>query len=65
MKIKAYDERNKKNIELEVNSIKEAAKELKINLEEVIVVKNNELVTESAELKNNDEIKFLSVISGG
>ncbi|MBT4334678.1 thiamine biosynthesis protein ThiS [archaeon] len=65
MKIKAYDERNKKNIELEVDSIKEAAKELKINLEEVIVVKNNELVTESAELKDNDEIKFLSVISGG
>jgi sulfur carrier protein ThiS len=65
MKIRVYVERNNIKKVLNVNSIKEAAEKLNINLEEVIVVKNNELVTEDAKIKNNDEIKFLSVISGG
>ncbi len=65
MKIKAIDERNEIEKQLNVSSIKEAAEKLNINLEEVIITKNNELVTEEAKLKNKDELKFLSVISGG
>ena len=65
MKIKVFNERNNETKQVNVKSIKEVIKKLKINLEEVIIIKNNELVTEDAKLKINDEIKFLSVISGG
>ncbi len=65
MKITAIDEKNNIKKELNISSIKEAANKLDINLEEVIIIKNNELVTEDSKLKNNDELKFLSVISGG
>ena len=65
MKIKAIDEKNEIEKQLNVSSIKEAAEKLNINLEEVIITKNNELVTEEAKLKDKDELKFLSVISGG
>jgi sulfur carrier protein ThiS len=65
MKIIVIDERNNIEKELEVNNIKEAAEKLNINLEEVITTKNNELVTEDSKLKDKDELKFLSVISGG
>ena len=65
MKIKVFDERAKKNIIIEAKSIKEISKKLNINLGEVIIIRNNELVTEDIKLKDQDEIKFLSVISGG
>ena len=65
MKIIAIDERNDIEKRLDVASIIEAANKLNINLEEVIITKNNELVTEKAKIKENDEIKLLSVISGG
>ncbi len=65
MKIKVYNERENKFIEMEANSIQEIVKQLNINLEEVIITKNNELTTENTKLNNGDEIKFLSVISGG
>jgi sulfur carrier protein len=38
---------------------------LKVNPETVIVVKNNELVTEEDTLQNRDKIRVMSVISGG
>jgi sulfur carrier protein ThiS len=65
MKIKIIDEKTNKEKELDVSSITEAANELNIDLKEVIITKNNELVTEDAKLTNGDTIKFLSVISGG
>jgi|WetSurMetagenome_2_1015567.scaffolds.fasta_scaffold956038_1 sulfur carrier protein ThiS len=40
-------------------------KKLKINPEEVIVVKNNELVGLDENLVDKDSIKILSVVSGG
>jgi sulfur carrier protein ThiS len=40
-------------------------KKLKINPEEVIVVKNNELVGLDENLVDKDNIKILSVVSGG
>lgn len=65
MKIKVIDEKTNKAQELVASSITEIAQTLNINLEEVIIVKNDELVTEDTKLNNNDVIKFLSVISGG
>ena len=38
---------------------------LKINPETVIIAKNGELVTEDEKLGDKDEVKLLSVISGG
>jgi sulfur carrier protein len=45
--------------------VKRLLKELKINPETVIIIRNNALITTEDTLKNNDEIKILSVISGG
>jgi len=61
------DRENKnKTMELEINSsVRELLEKLKINPVTVIVSRDNELVLEGEKLKNNDEIKILSVISGG
>ncbi len=40
-------------------------KKLKINPEAVLVIRNNTLITEDEKIENSDEIKILSVISGG
>ena len=45
--------------------VSDLLKELKINPVTVIVSRNNELILEDEKLNNNDEIKILSVISGG
>jgi sulfur carrier protein ThiS len=65
MKIKVYDEKTNTKKEESAKSITELAEKLNINLEEVIIIKNNEITTEDEKIKNGDEIKFLSVISGG
>lgn len=46
-------------------TVAELLKKLKINKEEVLVIKGDEVVTEDEELNDKDEIKLLSVISGG
>ena len=38
---------------------------LKLNPSAVLIAKNNSLVTEDDELNDKDEVKILSVISGG
>lgn len=38
---------------------------LKLNPETVLVVRDNELITEDEKVKKNDSINILSVISGG
>ena len=40
-------------------------KQLKLNPAAVLVAKNNSLVTEEDTLNDKDEVKILSVISGG
>ena len=52
----------KKNFE---GTVLELLKELKINPETVIVVSSNELQNENDILKEGDDIKILSVVSGG
>lgn len=65
MKIQVYNEREDKSHELDVNSIDEILKQLNINLEEVIIVKNKQVVTKDTKLEDNDKIELLSVVSGG
>ena len=39
--------------------------QLKINAETVVITKNGTIITEDEELTNDDDIKILSVVSGG
>jgi len=53
-------------VELESNSrIIDLLKALEISPSEVVPVKNGVIVTEREGLQENDEIKLLSVVSGG
>lgn len=58
-------DKNKETRIVESDSVKDIAKKLNLNLDEFIIVRDNELVSENVKLKDKDEIKFLSVISGG
>jgi len=46
-------------------TVSQLLKQVKVNPETVIVAKNNELVTETEKLTDKDDVKLLSVISGG
>ena len=63
--VKVFIEKENKKINVKAKDIDEIIKKLNINKEEVIIVKNNELTPRNEKLKDSDEIKFLSVISGG
>lgn len=68
IKVKVFVDRNNSNktIELDNNStVSDLLQKLSINPVTVIVSRNNELMLEDEKLSNNDEIKILSVISGG
>ncbi len=67
MKITVANEREKSTnvVTLEGSSVSELLRHLQINPETVLVVRNDEVLTEGEALKDNDSIKILSVISGG
>lgn len=68
IKVNVFIDKLNKNtyLELDNNStVIDLLKKLNINPVTVIVSRNNELVLEDEELNDNDEIKILSVISGG
>lgn len=61
-----YIEKDDKQLVFKGNkNVKELLNRLKINPSTVIIVKNNEVVLEDELLSDSDEIKILSVISGG
>ena len=60
-----YIEKTNEYKDSEASTVKELLNKLKINPTTVIVTKNNELVTEEEKITSKDEIKVLSVISGG
>lgn len=63
-----FIDRENKNMKIELDSnsrVGELLKILNINPVTIIVSRNNELVLDDAKLSDNDEIKILSVISGG
>ncbi len=45
--------------------LRDVLKELDLNLETVLVIRKDELLTEDAQLYDSDEIKIVNVISGG
>ena len=68
MKINVFIEREnkKKTLNLKNGSTTlDLLKSLNINPVTVIVSKNKELITEDQKLRNKDEIKIHSVVSGG
>ena len=68
VRIKVFVDRENsdKIIEFDENpKVSELLKKLNINPVTVIVSRNNELILEDERLENNDDIKILSVISGG
>ena len=68
IKVKVYIDRENRNKTLELDNnmkVEDLLKELKLNPVTVIVSRNSELILEDEKLNNNDEIKILSVISGG
>ena len=61
-----YIERNNETIQKDFQgSAAQLLSTLAIIPEDVLIIKNNNLVTEEEELTNEDSIKLLSVISGG
>ena len=62
-----YDRENKeKTLELDGNtSVKDLLKKMNINPITVIVSRNDNIILEDEELKDKDDIKIISVISGG
>lgn len=66
--MRAFIEKENKERTLDVGAgkqVKEVLEELRINPVTVLVVRNNELLLEDDEIKDNDELKIISVISGG
>ena len=62
---KVFIEKENRKIKSKAKDIEELMQKLSINKEEVIIVINNELTPLNKKLKDSDEVKFLSVISGG
>jgi sulfur carrier protein len=63
--VKVFIEKTNDILEVQAKNISELVKMLDLNPETVLISKNNELIAENLQLEENDEIKFLSVISGG
>lgn len=63
--MKVFIERENKTIECQAATGTELLKQLDIPESTVLFVKNNDVVLPETELSETDEIKILSVISGG
>jgi sulfur carrier protein len=62
----AYIEKDKKDISLAYKGkVSLLLKKLQINPETVIVVRDDELLTDDDLVKDKDKLKIMSVISGG
>lgn len=67
MKLKVFNEKTQEELEIEFQgtTVQELLKQIKVNSETVLIVRNDEVITLDETLQNNDNIKLLSVISGG
>ena len=63
--MKVIIEKTNEIVEHNPCKVEELLKDLKINPDTVLVAKNNEVVLLDENLSENDEIKILSVVSGG
>ena len=68
MKLKVFYDRENKDETVEFDkaiTVKDLLKKMNINPVTVIVSKNSSIITEDEKLDDNDDIKIISVISGG
>ena len=67
MEIIIFTERkdSTQTIDFSGTTVNELLRELKVNPETVIVVRNNEVLLRDEKIRGGDKIKLLSVISGG
>ena len=63
--MKVYLEKENKHKTCKAGTCKELLEKLHINPNTVIVIKNGIPIMEEEKLKKNDDIKLLSVVSGG
>lgn len=64
--MKVFIERENKTKQLKFNGkVSKLLRQLRLNPTAVLVTRNNTLVTEKDTLSDKDEVKILSVISGG
>lgn len=63
--VKVFIEKENRKVDVEADNCKEVLTKLNINPETVLLARNNELILLETKLNNNDELKLLSVISGG
>lgn len=65
MKIKVESRDFSKTVEFKGKTIGELLKKMKLNPENFVLSKNNEIVLEDERLKSGDKVKLFPVISGG
>ena len=65
MKITVYLERTKETQEIDIKEYNDIFKKLNINSEAMLIMKDNELITEKTKLKDKDKLRIMPVISGG
>lgn len=64
--MKIFFDKNSSTKELDYEGkISDLLKQFKINSNEVVIIKNDNVVTEEESVKNEDSVKILSVVSGG
>ena len=63
--VNVFIEKENKDTKVEAETVKELLEKLNINPETVLVTRDNELILLDEKLNKKDEIKLLSVISGG
>ena len=63
--MKVFIEKDNKNVSIKARDGRELLKKLDINPSNIILVKNDEVILEDEKLDDNDDIKILSVVSGG
>ena len=63
--VNVFIERENKVANVKARNAKEVMKLLNVNPETVLIVRNNELILAEENLNEKDELKLLSVISGG
>jgi sulfur carrier protein ThiS len=66
--VKIYFEKENKTEEYQLDekkTLKDILKEKDISIDSIILVKNNQICLEDESVSNEDEIKILSVVSGG
>ena len=63
--MKVFIERTREEKDIKASSVTSLLSGLGFNVDEFLVIKNGSLVTEDELLSDSDEIKILSVISGG